>query len=273
MWQRGRKQAELREVAGFGRVNFSTSVTDQGKSLIRLYDETEPGLLTGEQRKYPLSVQSATHFKAVLAWYDAPGETLINDLDLSLLDSQGTRVYGNHTPGNNGQPDKVNTVEVIDVADLPAGEYTLLVSARNVPQAPQAYALAVLLPKQHEIRLETAVLSGIGQTYADHLAQHGISRLSQLLELSETQLKQYIGLGGSRFSKLYTNIQLLQQTLNWSPPADLPVNTVLADFKSTKVPQGLAASSWNTARQVLLPVLPVFDRQELSRICVRDLFG
>ena len=37
-----------------------------------------------------------------------------------------------------GEPDRTNTVEIVDVAGLAAGRYALRVTAVNVPASPQA---------------------------------------------------------------------------------------------------------------------------------------
>jgi hypothetical protein len=53
-------------------------------------------------------------------------------------------VWGNHLPGQPtkpGGPDRVNTVEVIDVDGLAAGTWVLTVVGANVPTGSQPFAL------------------------------------------------------------------------------------------------------------------------------------
>jgi hypothetical protein len=85
--------------------------------------------------------------RAVLAWYDLPGERLVNDLDLTLTGpGVPAPVWGNHqtgSPTTPGTPDRTNTVEVVDVSGLAGGTWELAVTGANVPQGPQPYALVV----------------------------------------------------------------------------------------------------------------------------------
>ncbi len=62
--RRDTQTPEPRYVAGFGHLNFSTSVVDQGAASVRLFDETEPGLQTGEQRVYPVALRATGRLKA-----------------------------------------------------------------------------------------------------------------------------------------------------------------------------------------------------------------
>ncbi|MES1243870.1 MAG: S8 family serine peptidase [Acidobacteriota bacterium] len=123
--------------AGHGRLDVAASLPRQPGRPITIVDETA-GLKTGDERLYAVQVKAGASLRAVLCWYDAPGERLINDLDLSLL----------HLDGPDGVmapriPDRANTVEVLDAPALAAGRYLLKVSAFNVPAGPQPFALAV----------------------------------------------------------------------------------------------------------------------------------
>ena len=73
----------------------------------------------------------------MLCWYDEPGERLVNDLDLSLSGpGLPAPVWGNHFPGQPavpGGPDRLNTVEVIDVDALAAGTWILSVAGERPP--------------------------------------------------------------------------------------------------------------------------------------------
>jgi serine protease AprX len=97
-------------------------------------DETT-GLKTGDERLFAIDVGAGASLRAVLCWYDAPGERLINDLDLTLLHPDGRSAPRS--------PDRTNPVEVIDAPGLAAGRCILRVSAFNAPTGPQPFALAV----------------------------------------------------------------------------------------------------------------------------------
>jgi hypothetical protein len=77
-----------------------------------------------------------------LAYFDAPGavasaKTLVNDLDLRLINEAGETFALN---------DRVNNVEMIERAGLPAGRYSITVHGLSVPMGKsgkQPYALIV----------------------------------------------------------------------------------------------------------------------------------
>ena len=136
---RGGRPGALSREAGFGLIDVRASGPDAARLLADQDTASETGLETGETREYAVELQAAGRLRAALCWYDAPGEVLVNDLDLSVMDAAGTVVAGITA-------DRANTVELIDVR-LPAGSYRLVVTGHNVPAGPQRYALAVrMLP-------------------------------------------------------------------------------------------------------------------------------
>lgn len=129
---------EDRHCAGFGRLWLAASLPAVDSPVLV---EDLAGLATGGLRE--IAWQGPGRLRAVLCWYDAPGETLINDLDLVLVDAGGAvRAWGNHPAGGSGSPDRRNTVECIDL-ELEAGRWTLQVRGVNVPLGPQPWALAM----------------------------------------------------------------------------------------------------------------------------------
>ena len=124
--------------AGYGRLNLAASLPRQPGAQVYLFGEGDAGVRTGEARSHRVDVPAHARVRAVLAWYDAAGERLINDLDLGMVSADGASV-----PGASAGPDRTNTVEVLDVQDLPAGPYDFKVTGFNVPESPQSYALAV----------------------------------------------------------------------------------------------------------------------------------
>jgi serine protease AprX len=140
---------EDRHCAGFGRLWLAASLPGAGAPVLV---EDPAGLATGGLRAIPW--HGPGRLRAVLCWYDAPGETLVNDLDLVLLDAGGTvHAWGNHPAGSIGSPDRRNTVECIDV-ELEAGRWTLQVRGVNVPLGPQPWALAVSPGAGHPVAPE-----------------------------------------------------------------------------------------------------------------------
>lgn len=111
---------------GYGRVDMKQLV-DIGAAM-NLVDE-EAGLATGEKFERTVQVVNGK-LLANLMYTDAPGtpaagKALVNNLDLELVDAQGAVVAGNH--------DTINNNEIIELSNLPNGNYTLRVVGLNVP--------------------------------------------------------------------------------------------------------------------------------------------
>jgi serine protease AprX len=82
---------------------------------------------------------SAT-FKITLAWADAPGEHLQNDLDLIVRASDTTERHGNM--GFSKEFDDYNNVEQIHWTSMPPGPAEIEVVARRITKSPQYFAYA-----------------------------------------------------------------------------------------------------------------------------------
>jgi subtilisin family serine protease len=141
---------EDRLIAGFGRIDLPASLPSgngDDRVLILADSKAREALVTGGTRTFAVSVPHGGRLRAVLCWYDVAGERLVNDLDLSLNGpALAAPVWGNHffgEPSNPGGPDRVNTVEVIDVDGLGAGTWTLAVTGANVPAGRQPFSLVV----------------------------------------------------------------------------------------------------------------------------------
>ncbi len=119
---------------GYGRVDVEKA-TQLSSSL--LVDE-RVGLGPGEKHGYPITLAKATELVATLVYADAPGalaasKTLVNDLDLAIVDASGRR---------HEILDRVNNNEHLQLL-LPAGTYRIEVRGENVPISKQSYALVV----------------------------------------------------------------------------------------------------------------------------------
>jgi len=139
--------------AGFGRLCIERSLPREtaspGLPATALRDGSKLTLDTGQQRNVRVQLREQTRLRAVLCWYDAPGERLVNDLDLQLIDARGRvlaqgSATGTQKPGLIGEPDRTHPVEAVDLT-LPPGRYRLRVSGANVMAGPQRYALAYAL--------------------------------------------------------------------------------------------------------------------------------
>lgn len=131
-------------VEGWGRINLAPLVRQQANGRGLSVVQEAPGLTTGQSRQYRFRVAGApAKLVAALAWSDPPGapeadRSLVNDLDMSVFGPRGDRL----TPV--GKPDRLNNVELAEIAQPRAGIYTVEVTGANVPDGPQPFALAVL---------------------------------------------------------------------------------------------------------------------------------
>lgn len=263
---------EARTAAGFGRVHLEGSLPRQPERVVRLMDD-ETGLATGEMREYRLTVRRAGTLRAVLAWYDAPGEVLVNDLDLSLA-GPGGRVWGNHAAGQAGAPDRRNTVEVVHLDDAPAGEYTLRVTASNVPAETQPFAVAFSHPAPVGVQLPVDALIDLGASARKRLAAGGVSVIGDLAGLDAAQLGTRTGIRGHALTTLRARLSVIDRVAARPPAPAVPRAATLAAVldPAGRAPEGVPAEAWNQAAAELAPLALVFDRGRLASIRLADLF-
>jgi hypothetical protein len=110
------------------------------------------GLAQGETATLRLNVAPDAPLKVVLVWTDPAGvprgvsdstPELVNDLDLRVTTPLGTALYGNDSL-HPGQPDRLNNVEVVSIAQPPSGQFTITVNASRLGSgARQGYALVI----------------------------------------------------------------------------------------------------------------------------------
>ncbi len=124
---------------GYGRVDMdkATGLSDE----TQLVDDAV-GVETGEQRSISVQVAQGGSIRATLTYTDAPAaasaqKALVNDLDLMVVTPSGeTRTLADH----------VNNTEMLELTDLVAGTYQVVVKGVSVPQGKQGhqpYALVV----------------------------------------------------------------------------------------------------------------------------------
>lgn len=135
---------------GWGRVDLARSVAPDSPSTLD-YVDNSTGLATGGQDTYTYPVEYATvPARVTLVWTDPPAapaasKQLVNDLDLEVIAPNGDVYHGNIQGKNPANFDHLNNVESVDIpaSGLTTGTLTVKVSAFNVPDGPQPYALAV----------------------------------------------------------------------------------------------------------------------------------
>lgn len=155
---------------GFGRVCIGSileppqSPTVQRVAVVDVRDEDEHALLSlapldspyRSSQKYVLTVPEGANGElvVVLAWTDAPGRSVQNDLRLEVR-GPGLRAVGNerHTylrppalASLMARSDDRNTVEMVRVETARPGEYRVYVRAINTLFPNQGFALAALGP-------------------------------------------------------------------------------------------------------------------------------
>ncbi len=111
------------------------------------------GLQTNGSRTIRVNASSRVPLKVVLVWTDPAGvprsvsdstSVLVNDLDLRVVDPAGGTRHGNE-PLHPGQPDRLNNVEAISIAQPAAGTYTITVSPHRLGSGSlQGYALVII---------------------------------------------------------------------------------------------------------------------------------
>lgn len=131
--------------AGFGKLDLTRALPPTLKARVgwkvSLRDGAAMHVDTGQARSVTVRLKVPSRLRVVLCWYDPPGERLVNDLDLSLLDANDN-VLALGSAGVSPGPDRCNPVECIDKPGLASGVYTLRVSGFNVMNGPQRFALA-----------------------------------------------------------------------------------------------------------------------------------
>jgi len=146
---------------GFGRIHLDRVLAPTAPSSATFLDRGQ-GLSTGEVHTQEIRVASRqAPLRVVLAYSDAPGPNLVNNLNLVLVAPDGTRLVGNQGPGGALTLDARNNVEVVQVANPTPGVWSAQVVGSNVPLGPQDFALVVLGPlgepasQEDTIELET----------------------------------------------------------------------------------------------------------------------
>lgn len=260
-------------VGGFGRIQIAQALPQNTSRKITLIDELDRGLVSGEIREHTISFGKTGALRAVLCWYDVPGDTLINNLDLCLIDSQGERIWGNHPAGEKGAPDTVNSVEAIDIKNLPCGRYLLRVIATNIPAGPQSYALAISQPLAIGPEIPLIFLRGIGPRLNERFHSAGVVTIDQLQSRIDI-LPRVAGLNSSARQQLVARLRVLAQVRevlagNISDNEKVSVNQLLNGRKPSAMPD----ANWIILKEKCAPLVLVFNKRTLAKISLSMLFN
>lgn len=132
---------------GWGTMDLSRTLVNT-PTRSNAFWEVYPGLHTSQQWQSEIYVAAAgTELRVQLVWVDKPGieathGALVNDLDLEVVEPNGTIHYG--FAGMMGvQRDRHNNAEGVRLASAPAGRYVIRVRGFNVPMGPQPFSMAV----------------------------------------------------------------------------------------------------------------------------------
>jgi subtilisin family serine protease len=118
-------------IEGWGQVNVADTVHPENR-MIQLFDRLSPA--TGQTNLLNITVlKNNSPLDIALTWVDYPAtlgasKTLVNNLDLLVLDPDGVRYY----PNNQTTADTLNTVETIRIASAKAGVWQIKVIGEQV---------------------------------------------------------------------------------------------------------------------------------------------
>ena len=153
--RRGSTTAEPEDpnACGWGRHDVAGSLPSGPDHVAWLSDTTREKVDTGGRRDWTLRVPpGGGPVRVAMTWYDAPDPRLVDDLDLAVQLPDGTVWWGNHRPGQQGTPDTVHTIEVVDLPSCPEGLLRVEVSGRRVLTGPRRFAIAVRAPQGSRLR-------------------------------------------------------------------------------------------------------------------------
>jgi serine protease AprX len=136
---------------GFGCVNMPTTIPNQTIPNFKLefIDSMDnPNFQfrqTGQRFRFIVNVAGGPWLRVCLAWTDPAARALQNNLNLFVQDLQsGQKWMGNENlPLGLHIPDPDNNVEVVRLLNPVAGKYMIQVTATNLLQTPQDFALVV----------------------------------------------------------------------------------------------------------------------------------
>jgi serine protease AprX len=126
---------------GYGRVNLDGVLAPAAPASTR-FTQVRPGLKTGQAESTKLTIKSdRCPLRVALAYSDAAGPSLVNNLNLIVTAPDGHTFAGNQRRNGPAALDNANNAELVHVDKPSAGAWKIDVVGANVPTGPQGYAL------------------------------------------------------------------------------------------------------------------------------------
>ncbi|MES1243865.1 MAG: S8 family serine peptidase [Acidobacteriota bacterium] len=148
----------LARCQGWGRVLLDNALYFEGQDRKLQMVDDQKGFRTGQRKSQSIKFKVGSGsgpLKVTLVWTDYPStpaadRNLVNDLDLAVTGPQGEVWLGNvfedgesGASGSGGSPDRLNTVEQVQLDHPEPGTYTVTIRPANVPRGRQPFALVV----------------------------------------------------------------------------------------------------------------------------------
>ena len=135
---------------GFGAIDMRQAYPNPSQPNLHLEfldDWQNPAsafAVTGQRRRFRIGVAAGQRLAICMAYTDAPGRALQNNLNLLVEPPAGPKVAGNQNLPLALQPiDQENNVEIVRFDAPVAGNYLIQISASNLLTADQDFALVV----------------------------------------------------------------------------------------------------------------------------------
>ena len=135
---------------GFGAIDMRQAYPNPAQPNLHLEfmdDWQNPAsafAVTGQRRRFRIGVAAGQRLAICMAYTDAPGRALQNNLNLLVEPPAGPKVAGNQNLPLALQPiDQENNVEIVRFDAPVAGNYLIQISASNLLTADQDFALVV----------------------------------------------------------------------------------------------------------------------------------
>ena len=136
---------------GFGCIYMPWAIPNLSEPNLKLEfvdtwkDPSRQFVRSGQRIGFQISISGGNWLRICLSWTDPPARALQNNLNLFVQDLQtGTKSWGNEkAPAGLRCPDPDNNVEVVRLQNPNAGNYLIQITATNILQGPQDFALVV----------------------------------------------------------------------------------------------------------------------------------
>jgi serine protease AprX len=136
---------------GFGCVYMPWTIPNSTEPSLKLHfqdswkDPSKQFCRSGQRFRYQFSISGGRPLRICLAWTDLPARGLQNNLNLFLQHIQsGVKWIGNENlPMSLAGPDSDNNVEILRLDTPQAGDYLIQITATNLLQGLQDFALVV----------------------------------------------------------------------------------------------------------------------------------